>query len=170
MAYLVDSDVLIEAKDRYYAFAFCPGFWDWLSKQNAAGAVLSVKAVGDEINAGQDDLTDWCAQHGAAFFIPPDAEMVAAMATVSATVSAMQVNGQPYTPAAKAEFLAAADYYLISYALAHGHTVVTNETGHAQGQQPSVKRLKIPNVCNEVGVQHASVFQMLTNGGAKFIL
>lgn len=170
MAYLVDANVLIEAKDRYYAFAFCPAFWDWLAQQKTAGTVLSVKAVGDEISAGKDELTVWSAEHGAAFFVAPDEQTIAAMATVSATVNTMQVHGQPYTPAAKAEFFAGADYYLISHALAHGHTVVTNETGHAQGQQPSLKRLKIPNVCNAVGVQFTSVFQMLTNGGAKFVL
>jgi hypothetical protein len=37
MAYLVDADVLIEAKDRYYAFAFCPGFWDWLLSKRLPG-------------------------------------------------------------------------------------------------------------------------------------
>jgi len=170
MAYLIDADVLIEAKDRYYGFAFCPGFWDWLSQKKNSNQVLSVKAVGDEIGAGQDQLSIWCAGHGATMFVPVDPPTTLAMATVSATVAAMQVNGQPYTAAAITEFFAAADYYLIAYALAHGHTVVTNEKGHAQGQQPSVKRLKIPNVCVAVGVTHATVFEMLANGGASLVL
>jgi len=168
MAYLVDADVLIEAKDRYYGFGFCPGFWDWLDGQKQAGNIFSVERVGIEIGNGQDELTTWAAAQGSDFFLKPNAATVAAMATVTATVQTMKVNGQPYTPAAVTEFLAAGDYYLISHALAHSHTVVTNETGHAQGHQPSLKRLKIPNVCAALNVQCASVFKMLLDGGAKF--
>ena len=94
MAYLIDADVLIEAEDRYYGFAFCPGFWDWLSQQKVVGTVLSVKAVGDEISAGKDQLSVWCAGHGPSMFVPPDAQTATAMATVSATVQALRVNNQ----------------------------------------------------------------------------
>lgn len=27
MAYLLDADVLIQAKNRHYGFDFCPAFW-----------------------------------------------------------------------------------------------------------------------------------------------
>lgn len=30
--YLIDSNVLIEAKNRYYAFDIAPGFWTWLEQ------------------------------------------------------------------------------------------------------------------------------------------
>jgi Domain of unknown function (DUF4411) len=170
MAYLIDADVLIEAKDRYYGFDFCPGFWDWLRQQNAAGNVFSVYKVGDEIISGNDDLSVWAKAQGAAFFLPADAATAAAMATVSATVLAMRAGNQPYQPAALAKFFAAADYYLIAHALAHGHTVVTNETGHAHGQQPSVNRLKIPNVCAALGVKCSLVFKMLSDCGSKLIV
>jgi len=36
MPYLLDSNVFIEAKNKYYRFSLCPGFWDWL-----IGAVLT---------------------------------------------------------------------------------------------------------------------------------
>gem|GEM_PF-6918350 len=38
MAYLLDSDVLIRAKNDHYGFDFCPGFWDWLEAANAAAS------------------------------------------------------------------------------------------------------------------------------------
>lgn len=28
--YLLDANVFIEAKNRYYGFDLAPGFWDWL--------------------------------------------------------------------------------------------------------------------------------------------
>lgn len=30
MQYLLDANVFIEAKNRYYGFDFCPAFWNWL--------------------------------------------------------------------------------------------------------------------------------------------
>lgn len=32
MTYLIDANVLIEAKNRYYAFDIAPGFWKWLDR------------------------------------------------------------------------------------------------------------------------------------------
>ena len=34
MAYLLDTNVFIQAKQLYYAPDFCPAFWDWLVQQN----------------------------------------------------------------------------------------------------------------------------------------
>ena len=30
MAYLLDANVFIAAKNLHYGFDFCPAFWDWL--------------------------------------------------------------------------------------------------------------------------------------------
>lgn len=35
--YVVDSDVFISAKNRYYSFGICPGFWDSLIHFHALG-------------------------------------------------------------------------------------------------------------------------------------
>ncbi len=34
MAYLLDADVFIRAKNLHYGFDFCPAFWEWLIAQN----------------------------------------------------------------------------------------------------------------------------------------
>ena len=59
MAYLLDANVFISAKDLHYGFDFCPAFWDWLIKENLAGKVYSIERVGDELVAGDDELADW---------------------------------------------------------------------------------------------------------------
>ena len=46
MAYLLDANVLIEAKNRYYGLDFCPAFWDWLIAMNLAGQVTSFQKHG----------------------------------------------------------------------------------------------------------------------------
>ena len=58
MAYLLDADVFIRAKNLHYGFDFCPAFWDWLIQQSQGGQVYSIEKVGDELLAGDDELAD----------------------------------------------------------------------------------------------------------------
>jgi hypothetical protein len=59
MAYLLDSNVFIQAKNLHYGFDFCPAFWTWLENANAASRTFSIEKVGTELLAGVDDLSDW---------------------------------------------------------------------------------------------------------------
>ena len=65
MAYLLDANVFIQAKNLHYGLDFCPAFWDWLIAQNQTGQVFSIERVGDEIEAGADALAAWAAARGA---------------------------------------------------------------------------------------------------------
>ena len=58
MAYLLDADVFIRAKNLHYGLDFCPAFWDWLVDNNASGSVFSVEKVGDEVQAVADKLDE----------------------------------------------------------------------------------------------------------------
>jgi len=49
MPYLLDSNVFIEAKNKYYQFSLCPGFWDWLIRENANGKIFSHDGVLNEL-------------------------------------------------------------------------------------------------------------------------
>ena len=65
MAYLLDSDVFIQAKNLHYGFDFCPGFWDWIDRANTAGTVISIENVRIELLAGNDDLATWASDAAA---------------------------------------------------------------------------------------------------------
>ena len=41
MAYLLDADVFIRAKNVHYGFDFCPAFWEWLVADGADGRAVS---------------------------------------------------------------------------------------------------------------------------------
>ena len=58
MADLLDADVFIRARNLHYGFDFCPGFWDWLVEANARDRVFSIEKVGDELKAGDDELSE----------------------------------------------------------------------------------------------------------------
>ena len=51
MAYLLDANVFISAKNLHYGLDFCPAFWDWIIANNASGGVFSTEKAGDEVLA-----------------------------------------------------------------------------------------------------------------------
>jgi hypothetical protein len=160
VAYLIDANVFIQAKNLHYGFDFCPAFWDWLTSGNRASKLFSIEKVGDELKAGDDQLEEWAKARGASFFVPPDKPVVGALATVSTWV-----YGQSFTPASVSTFLQGADYYLVAHALAHGHTVVTHET---PANTPN--RIKIPSVCIPLKVKVMNPYEMLRVERARFVL
>jgi len=160
MAYLLDANVFMQAKNLHYGLDFCPAFWDWLIARNAEGVVISIEKVGDEIAAGQDDLATWAAARGQSFFLKPDTALLSALRQVSAWAM-----GQSYDAAAVSTFLMVADYYLVAHALAHGHHVVTHEVAST-----STKKIKIPDACIGLGIKCLTPFEMLRNERARFIL
>ena len=42
--YLLDTNVFIEAKNRYYAFDIAPGFWTWLDTAHQKSLACSIEA------------------------------------------------------------------------------------------------------------------------------
>ncbi len=122
--------------------------------------MFSIERVDGEIQAGDDELAAWAAQRGTDFFLQADPAMLPALARVSTWAT-----GQGYDPAAVNLFLQVADYYLVAFALAHGHAVVTHEVPAA-----SIRKVKIPNVCIGLGVACITPFEMLRIERARFVL
>ena len=159
MAYLLDANVFIEAKNRHYGFDFCPAFWEWLDRANDDGRVSSVESVRTELLAGEDELSAWV-RNRTAFFVSPDESTVASLRAI-----ATWANGADYEPAAVSTFLRKADYYLVAQARAAAHVVVTHERFAG-----SPRQIKIPNACIGSGVRFMSPFEMLRIERARFVL
>ena len=160
MTCLLDANVFMQAKNLHYGLDFCPAFWDWLIASNAARRVFSIEKVGDEIDAGADELAAWASPLGPVFFLKPDAPVLPALGSVSSWVME-----ESYEPAAVSTFLQVADYYLVAHALAHGHTLVTHEVASF-----STKKIKIPNVCIGLGHKCMTPYEMLRLERARFVL
>ncbi len=161
MAYLLDTNTFIESKNQFYRFAVCPGFWDWITLAAAEGRVLSLDKVRDELFVVEDDLSNWASGLPPTFFKSVDAKTVQAAGAISEWTL-----GKAYRPAAVQTFFDSADYWLIAFALAHNHVLVTREL-----PSPESKRvIKIPDVCVGLGVKFKSPFDMLTEEGAEFVL
>jgi hypothetical protein len=155
--FVLDSNIFIEAKQRYYAFDVCPGFWDSLIWQHGQGVVASIDRVKKELQDCEDELTEWaCNQMPSECFWETDVEYV--LEAYGEVVGWAMAQDQ-FSPEAKAEFadIENADAWVIAFAKAVGATVVTHEKPN-----PNVKRrIPIPNVCDGVGVPYTDTFEML---------
>jgi len=159
MPYLLDSNVLIQAKNEYYAFHLCPGFWEWIRREHAAGNVFSIARVRDELMEGKDELAEWAGRQSDGFFLEADESVGPRMEQVS-----RWVMSQGFKEPAWRDCLAKADPILIAYALAHPeYTVVSHEIPDS-----SKRKVKIPNVCQALGIKCERTFTMLTKTHACF--
>ncbi|HDH50846.1 MAG TPA: DUF4411 family protein [Nitrospirae bacterium] len=162
--YLLDADVFIAAKNSYYSFGICPGFWDSLIHHHGEGSVLSIDKVKGELLAGRkdEDLVQWVkSELSARFFIGTDDE---AVTSAYADIMLWVQRNPQYLDHAKAKFATEADGWLVAYAMAHEGIVITNE----QPRPQSRSRILLPDVCSQFNVTYKDIFFMLRDLAVQF--
>lgn len=164
MAYLIDANVFIDAKNRYYGFDFCSAFWDWAIAANRRGLLLSIAEVGRELRAGNDSLAAWAAARDAGFFAESLTERSASAVKVGNRANAMN-----YNVVAIEEFMKSADFHLIAYADKYKHTIVTLEAASPEGARAK-RRVLIPDMRAALGIACVTPFEMLRRENARFVL
>ena len=160
MIYLVDANVFIEAKNRYYAFDLVPAFWAWLDKV-VMGNVRTITMVRDELLVKDDPLGDWIRDRKDADWILPvddEATQVAFTGIVS------ELEGAQYLRPGVEKFLSGADPWLIAKAQVLGATIVTHEVPDEHVK----KRVPIPNLCASRDVPCMNTFDAMRQLQAKF--
>jgi hypothetical protein len=163
MAYLLDTNVFIPAKNEYFDFEICPGFWAWLLQSHQRGRVFSIDHVRTELlrgQDGQDPLTDWARARNKRFFVKQDDDVTRAMRRVA------QWAQRHSSPEARDKFLGSADAALVAFGLAAGNTVVT----HERSRPGKTTNVKIPDACAAMGVAVVSAKEMLLAEKASFVL
>ena len=164
--FLVDSDVLITAKNSYYAFDFCPGFWEAVLNGYTDHRVGSIDRIRNELLNGTpgDPLVKWVEETvpGDFFYSSTEPEVVRVFESIMLWV---QQHPQ-YSDPAKAKFASGADGWLVAYAKVHEEMLVTLE----QPAPESKNSIKIPDVCNQFGVQTRTPYSMLRSLSVKLTL
>ncbi|MBR2184292.1 MAG: DUF4411 family protein [Prevotella sp.] len=151
MSYLLDSNIFIRYKNEMPMDIF-HGFWQRMAELAQNGQIFSSIKVKEEIDKGNDELKEWCAnQLPKGFFLPFDAHEEYARLMTWANSS------QVFSVPAKQEFATVADAYLVATAAAKGMKVVTFETSDPLCK----KRVKIPDACIAVGVEFCSLNDVL---------
>jgi hypothetical protein len=154
--YLLDSNVFMEAKNRYYAFDIVPGFWQALINSAKTGQIRSIDRVKAEIDRGEDDLKAWANNSFHLWFASTDdVEVTGAYRKIIEWANEQeQFNGPAKADISRGDN---ADAWLVAYALSKDCVVVT----HEQYDRYVKARIPIPNVCQAFSVQWLDIFQML---------
>jgi hypothetical protein len=159
--YLLDTNVFIEAQNRYYANDICPGFWDWLDHGMLVGSLMSITSVYDELEGKGDFLAEWVEDRKTSgwFLDVTDIPTQNFYAQVVQHVESVPVYTRPH----KNLFLSRADPWLIAKAKVEGLIIITHETFNAH-----TTKVKIPNVCRNFNISCNDTFQVLRQLAVSF--
>lgn len=160
MRFLLDANTYIQAKNQYYGMDICPAYWDWLDQQFELGEVASIEMVGMELKAGNDELAQWAKDRPHHFISNDD------QPTQQVFIGIVQrLMAGDYNAGSRDNFMAKADPWIIAKASVLGAAVVSHESR----LEPTTKKVKVPNVCEEFGVTCISTFELLRTLQARFV-
>ena len=145
----LDSNSLIEAKDRWYPFELVPKFWEKLACGIENGSIICSHAVYRELTVGNDHLADFVRNRKVYLNVPPDDCTFREMTKISDHV------GGKYPRHQSEEFLTGADPWVIATAKCRGGTVITGESKSRK------KKVRIPIICDQFEVPFAEIWAMV---------
>lgn len=173
MAYWLDADTFITAKNSIYAFEINTTLWTWLDTQLKAKRVMSPERVFREIMAFKKDdpLKQWVSARKAdGLCVEPDKRVSQCLTNIAdhlytATVPHKKTRKSQlrYKPAQVEVFSRGADAFVIAHALASSGIVVTFESD----KYPESQRIRIPDVCAHFGIRCINLKQLLVDLNAK---
>lgn len=156
MKYCLDTNVFIQAWNGYYAFDFFPDYWDSLDKLAQQGIIFATEEVKKEIAESDDTLKQWISSRQY-FFKPIDDSVQECLAEVFKDPTHHRlvdsIKGR-----------SKADPWVIAHAMAEGAVVVTKE----EFAPLDTRRIKIPNVCDDLGVEWINDYDLIRQLGLNF--
>lgn len=161
--YLIDTNIFIESSNRHYAIDICPGFWEFLDRVSDLENVKSITQVYDEFTPDNEELVNFKERlKNKGFFL-----QIENITPESYSATTMSLQEMRYDQQAIANFSQKADYFLIALALQEQYTIVTQE---ARKQTIAPKRIKIPNVCEQLEIECIDITEFLRRERAIFVL
>jgi rRNA-processing protein FCF1 len=156
--YCLDTNVLIEAWNKYYSPRFCKMYWDILNELGFQNKIFIPKAVADEINRSEDELAKWLKSSNIRI-IEADAEVTVCLQKIysSNPSHAFLVDNKKYR--------SLADPWIIAHAIKENACVVTKEEKITATKE---NRIKIPNVCENMGVRWIDDFRLIEELNIQF--
>ena len=162
--YCIDANVLIQAWQKYYSPDLCPDYWDMLNEFGKQGRIFIPEEVKNEIvvpetsDKTEDDLSKWLKRS----MIPvhkPTENVIACWQKI------LQTDPTHKLLVDHIKGRSLADPWLIAHAMDTNATVVTKENIDSAMNS---KRVKIPNVCKNMGVTCIDDFEFIKEMGVKF--
>jgi len=156
--YCLDANVLIEAWQKYYSPKFCTDYWNILNVQGIQGRIFIPEIVYEEITRTEDDLSKWLKE--SKIPIRKIDEQVTQCLQAIYSKNPLHKNLVDNT---KARSLA--DPWVIAHAINEKATVVTKEE---KVTALNSNKIKIPNVCDNMGVRWINDFKLIEELNIQF--
>jgi len=156
--YCLDANVLIEAWNGYYSPQLCPSYWEVLQDLGRNDRIFLPHNVAEEITRTQDELSAWLAEGS----IPIRSNT---QGTGLALKRMFEANERHERLVDNIRGRSLADPWVIAHAMDTGACVVTKEKLTAEAD---AKRIRIPDVCRNMGVRCITDFQFLREFPVQF--
>jgi len=149
--YCLDTNVLIEAWQKYYSPVFCPDYWDILNELGSKAIIFIPELVYEEITRTEDELSVWLKKSKI-----PIHKITEPVTKCLQNIYAKNPVHKNLVDNIKSRSLA--DPWVIAHALNENATVVTKENRETA---LNTKRIKIPNVCENMDVRWINDFDFV---------
>lgn len=156
--YCLDANVLIQAWQKYYNPKFCPDYWNILIELGKQDKIFIPELVYEEITRTEDDLSKWLKSSKM-----PIQKITEAVTTCLQKIYSYDPVHKNLVDNTKARSLA--DPWVIAHAINENATVVTKEE---KVTALSSTRIKIPNVCDNMGIRWINDFDFIDELGIQF--
>lgn len=156
--YCLDTNVLIQAWQKYYSPKYCSDYWNLLNQLGEKNRIFLPKMVFDEITKTEDDLSKWLKMSKI-----PIHEITDSVTKCLNSIFIKNPIHQYLVDNTKARSLA--DPWVIAHAMDENAVVVTKEE---KVTAPNSKKIKIPNVCENMGIPYINDFQFIQELNIQF--
>lgn len=156
--YCLDTNFFIEGWNKYYSPNFCSSYWEIVERLGKRGMLFVPQEVKKEIDKVDDKLQDWF--KGKNFLIRNiDVNVQNCLKRLYAKDKshlnlANNIKGRSL-----------ADPWVVAHAMAEQAIVVTKEFSSSS---PDPKKVKIPDVCKNMGVECIDDFEFIKRMNIQF--
>lgn len=156
--YCLDANVLIQAWQKYYSPKFCPDYWDVLNLLGTQKRIFIPELVHEEIIRTDDDLSDWLKNSNI-----PVRKIDEPVTRCLQSIYSNNPLHKNLVDNVKARSLA--DPWIIAHAINDKAVVVTKEE---KVTALNSQKIKIPNVCDNMGIRWINDFEFIAELGFVF--
>lgn len=156
--YCLDANVLIQAWQKYYAPSICPDYWEVLNILGKEKRIFIAELVYEEIVRTDDELSRWL-KKSSITVMKIDGEVTKCLQLIYA----FNPIHKKLVDNIKSRSLA--DPWIIAHAIKETAIVVTKEE---KITAINSNRIKIPNVCDNMGIRWMNDFEFINELGISF--
>jgi hypothetical protein len=159
--FLLDSDTLIRPAGSFYDFTLAPSFWSFIENKIIAKQIIILDKVYDEINVGNDELSNWIKQITS--LEPLSYKNQDIINNYGLIMNYLQSSGFYKTEALDSWAQpTAADPWLVAAAMTFHYTIITFEISNTNlNTKQQSKKVKIPDICKHFNIACHDLYYLL---------